>query len=208
MLVVAAVVVLHLAIALWVAADLPPGWGVVKWGALRKGATALQPWRLFTSLLVHSGVRHVLANGVSMLVFAVPLLSWVGLRRTAIVYLAAGVGGGITAVTLTDYGTYILGSSGAVAGLFGAWLVLALERARASDLPRRARIRAAGIALLVLPTLVNPTTGDGERVSVSSHIGGAATGMIVGMALSRGWLRQLGDALRKGEVVEDQDRLN
>jgi len=189
-LVVAAVIAVHLAIVLWVAADLPPGWGLVKWGALRAGATLVQPWRLVTSLLVHSDVRHVLANGVSMLVFAVPMLSWVGLRRTAIVYLAAGVGGGVTAAALTDAGTYILGSSGAVAGLFGAWVVLALHRARGSDLPRLARIRAAGIALLVLPSLVNPTTAEGGRISVSSHLGGAATGMVVGMLLSRGWLRR------------------
>src|SRR5512145_2978421 len=152
-LVVAAVIAVHLAIVLWVAADLPPGWGLVKWGALQSGATLVQPWRLLTFLLVHSNVRHVLANGVSMLVFAVPLLSWVGLRRTAIVYLAAGVGGGITATALTDPGIYILGSSGAVSGLFGAWVVLALHRARGSELPRVARIRAAGIALLVLPSL-------------------------------------------------------
>jgi rhomboid protease GluP len=189
-LIVAALIALHLAIVLWIAAGLPPGWGLIEWGALRKGATFLQPWRLVTSLLLHSGIRHVLANGVSMMVFAVPLLSWVGLRRTAIVYLAAGVGGGITAAALTDHGTYILGSSGAVSGLFGAWVVLALARARESDLPRRARIRAAGIALLVLPSLVNPTTADGGRISVSSHLGGAATGMAVGILLSRGWLRR------------------
>ena len=193
-LVVAAAIAVHLAIVLWVAAGLPPGWGAIEWGALRKGATLLEPWRLLTSLFLHSGVRHVLANGVSMLVFAVPLLTWVGLRRTAGVYLAAGIGGGITAVTLTDYGTYILGSSGAVSGLFGAWVVLALHRASESDLPRRARIRTAGIALLVLPSLVNPTTAEGGRVSVSSHLGGAATGMVVGVLLSRGWLRRFAAA--------------
>ncbi|NIM60369.1 MAG: rhomboid family intramembrane serine protease, partial [Acidobacteria bacterium] len=110
--------------------------------------------------------------------------------RAAVVYLAAGIGGGIAAVTLADYGTFILGSSGAVSGLFGAWVVLALDRARASDLPRRARIRTAGVALLVLPSLVNPTTASGEPISVSSHIGGAATGMAVGILLSRGWLRR------------------
>ena len=189
MLIVAAVIALHLAIVLAVEGGLVPGRALIEAGALRKGATLVEPWRLVTSLVLHSGVRHVLANALSMLVFAVPLLGWVGLRRAAMVYLAAGIGGGITAVTLGDFGVRILGSSGAVAGLFGAWIVLALERARLADLPGRARLRTAGIALLVLPSLVNPMTAEGRPVSVSSHLGGAITGMLVGMALSRGWLR-------------------
>jgi len=202
-LVVAAVIAVHLGIVLWIAAGLPPGWGIIEWGSLRKGATLLQPWRLVTSLVIHSGVVHVLANGVSMLVFAVPLLSWFGLRRTSIVYLTAGIGGGITAVMLTDYGTYILGSSGAVAGLFGAWVVVAMHRANESDLPRVARIRAAGIALLVLPSFLNPTTAEGGRVSISSHLGGMATGMVLGVLLSRGWLRHMAEDNAQRESTDE-----
>ena len=184
---VAALIGIHLAIVLWIEAGSV--WGLIEWGALRKGSTLLQPWRLVTSLVLHSDVAHVLWNGLSMAVFAVPLMTWVGFRRTAVVYLAAGLGGAIASVSLADYGTFILGSSGAVSGLFGAWVVLALDRARESDLPGRARIRTAGVALLVLPSLINPTTADGQPISVSSHLAGAATGMVVGVLLSRGWLR-------------------
>ena len=191
MLIVAAVIALHLLLVLAADAGLLPGRALIERGALRKGATLVEPWRLVTSLVLHSNVRHVLANGLSMLVFAVPLLAWIGLPRTAMVYLAAGVGGGVAAVTLSGFGVFILGSSGAVSGLFGAWIVLALERARLADLPRLVRLRTAGIALLVLPSLVNPTTAEGRPVSVSSHLGGALTGMLVGMALSRGWLRRI-----------------
>jgi rhomboid protease GluP len=189
-LIVAAVIALHLLLVLAVDAGLLSRQAIVEQGALRRGATLVEPWRLVTSLVLHSSVRHVLANGLSMLVFAVPLLGWVGLPRAAMVYLAAGIGGGITAVALADFGVSILGSSGAVAGLFGAWVVLALERASLADLPGRARLRTAGIALLVLPSLVNPLTAEGRPVSVSSHLGGALTGMLVGMALSRGWLHR------------------
>ena len=191
MLIVAAVIALHLLLVLAVDGGLLSRESIVEQGALRKGATVVEPWRLVTSLVLHSSVQHVLANGLSMLVFAVPLLGWVGLRRAAMVYLAAGIGGGITAVALSDFGVRILGSSGAVSGLFGAWVVLALERASVADLPNRVRLRTAGIALLVLPSLVNPVTAEGHPVSVSSHLGGALTGMLVGMALSRGWLRRM-----------------
>ena len=185
---VVALIVLHALIVLWIIA-VSPEVSPFEWGGLRKGRTALEPWRLFTSLLLHADLRHVVANGLSMLVFGVPLLEWVGRRRTGWVYLAAGLGGGIAAVTFASYGTTIIGSSGAVSGLFGAWVVLSLHRARAEDLPGRARIRTAGIALLVLPSLINPSTPGGQPISVSSHLAGAAVGMIVGAYLSRGWLR-------------------
>ena len=203
-LIVAAVIALHLAIVLAIDGGLIAH-SVLSQGALRKGATLVEPWRLLTSLVLHSGVRHVLANGVSMLVFAVPLLGWVGLPRAALVYFVAGIGGGITAVGLSEFGVSILGSSGAVSGLFGAWVVLALERARLADLPGRVRLRTAGIALLVLPSLVNPITAEGRPVSVSSHLGGALTGMLVGMALSREWLRNSDIEVQRPESGDDGD---
>jgi rhomboid protease GluP len=210
-LIVAAVIALHLLLVLAVDGGLLSRESIVEQGALRKGATVVEPWRLVTSLVLHSSVQHVLANGLSMLVFAVPLLGWVGLRRAAMVYLAAGIGGGITAVALSDFGVRILGSSGAVSGLFGAWVVLALERASVADLPNRVRLRTAGIALLVLPSLVNPVTAEGRPVSVSSHLGGALTGMLVGMALSRGWLRsevEVEPRAISSESDEDSTSLN
>ena len=211
MLIVAAVIALHLLLVLAVDGGLLSRESIVEQGALRRGATVVEPWRLVTSLVLHSSVQHVLANGLSMLVFAVPLLGWVGLRRAAMVYLAAGIGGGITAVALSDFGVRILGSSGAVSGLFGAWVVLALERASVADLPNRVRLRTAGIALLVLPSLVNPVTAEGRPVSVSSHLGGALTGMLVGMALSRGWLRsevEVEPRAISSESDEDSTSLN
>ena len=78
----------------------------------------------------------------------------------------------------------IIGSSGAVAGLFGAWVVVTFRWARREALERRARIRTMGIALLFLPSLLNPVTSSGQPISVSSHLGGLATGMVVGALLS------------------------
>lgn len=188
---VVALILIHLVLVLWIALGAPPGASLLEWGGLRKGTTALQPWRLLGYQFLHADAPHVLWNGVSMLVFAVPVLSSLGYWRTGLVYLAAGVGGGLTAVTFGGWGPTIIGSSGAVSGLFGAWLVLTLHRARSADLPRRARIRAFGIALLVLPSLIQPTTAGGAPISVSSHLGGAATGMLVGALLSKSWLRSV-----------------
>jgi rhomboid protease GluP len=182
---VSTLVLVHLSIVVWAERAGEAGWSLVRQGALLAGRTMEEPWRLLTSLLLHGDPQHVLWNGLSMAVFAVPLLADLGILRTLAIYLAAGVGGGIAAVSFAPTGSSIIGSSGAVSGLFGAWVVMTLWRARATDLPRRSRIRALGLAMLVLPSLLNPLSSTGRPVSISSHVGGLATGMLIGALLAR-----------------------
>jgi rhomboid protease GluP len=193
-------VLIHLGLAFWAGGPLPPGRALIEQGGLLRGATLAEPWRLFTSLFLHSGPSHVLWNGFSMLVFAVPLLGRVGYLRTGLIYLIAGVGGGLAALRFSAPGTLIIGSSGAVAGLFGAWVVLTLRQARREPLGRRSMFRTMGIALLVLPTLIKPTTAAGHPISVSSHMGGLLTGMLIGALLSFGMARSEGPL-----EIEDED---
>ncbi len=142
-----------------------------------------QPWRLFTHIFLHADASHALWNGVSMMVFAVPLVLDLGYRITAALYLISGALGGMTGMLGVPDGVVLIGSSGAVAGLFGAWLSITLLRARSSPQPRRARIRIVGVGLLVLPSLLTPTTSTGERISIGSHLGGMAAGLCAGTLL-------------------------
>jgi membrane associated rhomboid family serine protease len=151
MAVAAALVVFHLLLVFWMWSPLPPGRELLRWGGLLREATSVQPWRLITSLFLHSSPSHALGNGVSMVVFAVPLIAERGLVRAGAIYLVAGLGGALAGLAFTDPGVHIVGSSGAVAGLFGAWTVLQLRSARYADLARRSRTRVLGIALLFLP---------------------------------------------------------
>ena len=144
-----------------------------------------QPWRLATYLFVHSDARHVLWNGLSMVVFAVPLVGAMGYARTGAIYLVSGMAGGIAALLAYAPETVTVGSSGAVAGLFGAWLVRTLRKAWHAPAAAKARLRVLGVGLLVLPTLLTPTTSEGTRISVAAHVGGALAGAIVGPLLSR-----------------------
>ncbi len=181
---VGSLIALHVGIVAWMIAPVAPGRELLRAGGLLKGGMSEEPWRLISALLLHVDFSHAIWNGVSMLVFAMPLLAYVGYLRTGTIYLAAGIGGAFTALGLAGDGQLIVGSSGAVAGLFGAWIVIALSRTRRTSMPRRARIRTVGIALLVLPSLLSPINSKGHRVSVSSHIGGLATGMVIGAAIS------------------------
>jgi membrane associated rhomboid family serine protease len=183
-------VLLHAGVLFWIGGAFPGGARFVPLGAIVPGLTWSEPWRLVTSLFLHSDLRHVFWNGVAMLVFAVPLLMLLGTRRTAALYFASGVGGGAAATLLSAPGTMTIGSSGAVAGLFGGWVALMVHRARRERFGWRGHVRAMGIALLFLPSLLSPTSASGHPISVSSHMGGMLTGMVIGALLSRTMLRR------------------
>lgn len=191
--VVSSLIALHFAIVLWMILSGSSGRRIIVWGALLKGGTLDEPWRLLTSLILHLNPLHVFWNGASMMVFAIPLITDLRYARTGMIYLASGVGGSIMALSFATPGTLIAGSSGSVAGLFGAWVVLQTRRDRLAQLTGRARIRTMGIAMLVLPSLVTPISVTGNPVSVSSHMGGLAMGMAIGAAISSRLLRRTGD---------------
>jgi membrane associated rhomboid family serine protease len=180
-----ALVVVHLWIVLGLVGNSPSREHLEAIGALVSGQLSTEPWRLLTSLFLHSGPSHVLWNGLALVVFGVPAIVRWGWLRGALLYLASGVGGGIVALAAHPAGTLIVGSSGAVAGLFGAWLVATGLRARRAIFSRRVWIRTIGLGLLVLPSLVTPVTAEGEPISIAAHLGGLATGALVALALAR-----------------------
>ena len=196
-------ILLHFALVIWRIENFPDGEWLLREGGLLAGSTAREPWRLITSLFLHVDLRHAFWNGVSTMVFAVPLITYLGQFRTALIYFGAGIGGGIAALSVAPVGTLIVGSSGAVAGLFGAWVAVRFRSARYAGISWRARVRAAGIGMLVLPALLNPMTPTGQPISVSSHLGGLITGMLVGAVISGGLLPR--EELAFDEQDEDED---
>jgi membrane associated rhomboid family serine protease len=184
---VGSLVAFHLAVVAWMLSSFGPGQRLLDWGGLIPGRMTQEPWRLLTAMFLHVDPPHVLWNGLSMVVFAVPLLTELGRIRTTVIYLAAGIGGGLTALQFGDAGRIIVGSSGAVAGLFGAWIVTSLHRAHAEAIGWRGRVRTLGVAMLVLPSFLTPFTSAGRPVSVSSHLGGLLTGMLIGALLTVGF---------------------
>jgi len=190
LLVAGSLILLHFVLLLWIAALGSGGRRLFHAGALLRGAMIDEPWRLLTYSFLHTDLLHAFWNGASTLVFAVPLMIELRYARAGLIYFVSGIGGGVAALAFARPGISIVGSSGAVAGLFGAWVVLTLSRVRLAPLTGRAFIRAAGIAMLYLPSLLSPVTALGRPVSVSSHVGGLATGMAIGALISYGLLRR------------------
>ena len=171
------VVLFHLALVFGLVGPDPTSSRLASLGGLVGGVGLTQPWRLATYVFLHVDPKHALWNGLSMLVFTVPLVGSLGYLRTAAIYLMSGILGGVAALAIYPPGTVTIGSSGAVAGLFGAWLVLTLHRTRQAPPTTRARLKVMGVTLLFLPALLTPTTSGGHSISVASHLGGLAAGV-------------------------------
>ncbi|OXM16898.1 rhomboid family intramembrane serine protease [Paenibacillus herberti] len=87
-----------------------------------------EPWRYVTSMFVHGSMQHLFFNMFALLVFAPPLERLIGSWRYTLLYLLSGIAGNIlSAVAITGV-QQSLGASGAIYGVYGAYLFMALHR--------------------------------------------------------------------------------
>lgn len=87
--------------------------------------TEYQPWRMLTSLFVHSeqSFLHIIFNMYSLLIFGPILERALGRWRFLVLYLLSGLGGSV-AVLLIEPRIGVVGASGAIFGLLGAFFVI------------------------------------------------------------------------------------
>ena len=173
-------------------------------GAQVNVAVAMGEWyRLFSAAFLHSdaGFTHILFNMFALYLFGPQLERDAGSAPFAALYLAAAVSGG-AAFYLLNAGGLAVGASGAIFGLFGAWLAASL---RTRHTPAgQAGLRQLLVLLainLALPLFV-------PRIAWEAHLGGLAAGFVIALAwfpLARRhgavWLRTLVAAAVGGGVL-------
>lgn len=153
--------------------------------ALRFGALSAdkvrrgQYYRLFTAMFVHFGFLHLLCNMYALYSVG-PIVQYAfGVAGFLIIYLFSGFCGNLLTYQLSRHSrrnTVEAGASGAVFGLFGALLVMAL-------MPSFAGMISIRSVLFVL--LINLAYGIGNRsISMSAHIGGFLGGLASTYVLS------------------------
>jgi membrane associated rhomboid family serine protease len=135
---------------------------------------AFQPWRMLTAVFVHSQgfIFHILLNMYTLWIFGRILETMLGHWRFLALYLVAGFAGSLGVLFLSAPQTAVVGASGAIFGLLGAFLVI--QRRMGAD--TRGLLVLLGINLVIgfIP---------GVNIAWQAHLGGLVGGALIGLIL-------------------------
>jgi membrane associated rhomboid family serine protease len=81
-------------------------------------------WRLFTVALVHGGLTHLFFNMFSLLVLGNPVEEALGKARFLVIFFISLLTGSLASIYLTNQLYVSVGASGAIFGLFGAFIAM------------------------------------------------------------------------------------
>jgi membrane associated rhomboid family serine protease len=158
---------------------------ILEYGAIPGAISSLAaPLTLLTSMFLHGSVLHLAGNMLYLWIFGNNIEDVLGPARFILFYLASGLAAGLIQVAVNPASNVpMIGASGAVAGILGAYWVL-FPRARVNTLvfliffiqviPIPASIV---LGLWFLMQLLN--VGMGGGVAWFAHIGGFLTGALL-----------------------------
>ncbi|CAN6829633.1 hypothetical protein Bca4012_031763 [Brassica carinata] len=144
-------------------------------------------WRLLSCNWLHGGVVHLLVNMLTLLFIGMRMEREFGFIRIGLLYLISGFGGSILSALFLRSNISV-GASGAVFGLLGGMLSeIFINWTIYSN-------KVVTIITLVLIVAVNLGLGVLPGVDNFAHIGGFATGFLLGFVLlirpHYGWINQ------------------
>ena len=154
----------------------PDNESLINWGANFRPVTLEgEWWRLLTNCFLHIGIMHLLLNMYALLYIGLLLEPRLGTTRFVGAYILTGIAASITSLWWHDL-TISAGASGAIFGMYGVFLAM-LTTNLIEKSARKALLTSIGV--FVLYNLVNGLKGG---IDNAAHIGGLASGLIVGYA--------------------------
>ncbi|WP_104089980.1 rhomboid family intramembrane serine protease [Cryobacterium sp. N19] len=131
---------------------------------------SFEPWRMLTTALAHGSIFHVLLNMYTLWIFGQLLEPLLGRGRYLALYLLSALAGSLGVLFLADPSTPVVGASGAIFGLMGAFLVI------------QRRLGGNATQLLVLVG-INLVIGfiPGLNIAWQAHVGGIIGGAVLGL---------------------------
>ncbi|MDX2017806.1 MAG: rhomboid family intramembrane serine protease [Planctomycetota bacterium] len=153
----------------------------------------LEPWRFVTYAFLHGSVMHLLGNMLFLWVFGQAVEDRLGRIGFVVFYLMGAGASGLAHVLTND--APVIGASGAVSALGGAFLVL-FPRTRVRVLFLLFIITVFNVPSVVFIAfniardlllqgmeVIGPARGGGGGVAYMAHLGGYAFGFAVALAL-------------------------
>ncbi|XP_019057991.1 PREDICTED: RHOMBOID-like protein 4 [Tarenaya hassleriana] len=135
-----------------------------------------EEWRLISCNWLHGGVIHLVVNMITLLIIGIRMEREFGFLRIGLLYVISGLGGSILSALFLRSSVSV-GASGAMLGLLGGIL---------SEIIINWTIytnKAIALVTVVVLVAVNLAMGFLPGVDNFAHIGGLATGFLLGFVL-------------------------
>ena len=130
-------------------------------------------YRIFSAALLHGSLMHIGFNMYALYLFGPRLEQQVGGPAFFGLYLATAGAGGLAAYAFGPLEQVAIGASGAIFGLFGAWMFVAWKMRKTPG--GRSMFNQLGVLLAInmaLPLFVG-------GIAWTAHIGGFAAGILI-----------------------------
>ena len=133
-------------------------------------------WRLLTSIFLHGGIVHILANMYGLVFVGLFLEPILGRIKFLIAYILTGIIASFSSIWWYK-ATVSVGASGAIFGLYGVFLALLLANIFPKDMKGSFLLSTS---IFVGYNLLMGLTGG---IDNAAHIGGLLSGFIIGLLL-------------------------
>lgn len=140
-------------------------------------------WRYFSSMFLHIGFQHLLFNGFALYVFAPPLERLLGSMHYAVFFIISGFVGNVFSMLFSSPPFLSAGASGAIYGIYAAYLYLALFHKHVLDEGTRKTVTMILVMGLIFSIVV-------PNVNLYAHAGGFAGGFVYFAVLARRFARR------------------
>ncbi|HVA60856.1 MAG TPA: rhomboid family intramembrane serine protease [Mycobacteriales bacterium] len=128
--------------------------------------------RLLSSMFLHYGLVHIAANMYALYLVGPTLERILGRVRYLMLYFGAGLGGSVAVYLFSGPGQPTAGASGAIFGLFAAFVVFARHQRRDAT---------AMVGVIVLNLVLTFTI---SGISIWGHVGGLVIGAAIAALLA------------------------
>jgi membrane associated rhomboid family serine protease len=136
-----------------------------------------QYWRLFTSIFLHQGLIHIGFNAYALWLFGQFVDEEYGTARFVLLFFLTGFLASATSYAFGPANVVGIGASGAVFGIFGAFIAYHFRR-------RDLATSAASLRWAVTIIVLNAVLALGFRaIDWRAHLGGLVAGFLAGYAL-------------------------
>jgi membrane associated rhomboid family serine protease len=131
-----------------------------------------EPWRMLTTVVAHSQgfIFHIALNMYSLWLFGQALEPMLGRARFLTLYLISGFAGSLGVSFLAGDFVPVVGASGAIFGLMGAFLVI--QRKRGGNMNGLLVLVGINLVIGFIP---------GINVAWQAHVGGLVGGALAGL---------------------------